>query len=174
MNSFIVLDAALMEDEIDTALSMEPQHVSLYKGTADEALACVAPYLFRFTKGTDLFNFFLETGWGNSWGILAFSDVSMKAMQKHFRRFLLIKTESGEQLYFRFYDPRVLRLFLPTCDSKQLKDFFGPVSSFVCELEENKAIEFKLIKEALVEKEISKEEVFQQITEEKKTKSWFF
>ncbi len=174
MNSALILDAAILEDEIYTALSMEPKHVSLYKGTADETLASVAPYLFSLYKNSDLSKWYFEHGWGNSWGIILFSKASVKDLHKHLRRFLLVRTEDGKQLYFRFYDPRVLRLFLPTCDSKQLKDFFGPVSSFVCELEENKAIVFKLIKEALVEKEISKEEVFQQITEEKKIKSWFF
>jgi hypothetical protein len=48
----------------------------------------------------------------------------------------MVKKEDGEQLYFRFYDPRVLRVFLPTCDRQQLSDFFGPVDYFVCEDED--------------------------------------
>ncbi len=34
------------------------------------------------------------------------------------------------------YDPLVLRLFLPTCDVAQLKEFFGPVQKFICGDEE--------------------------------------
>ena len=32
-------------------------------------------------------------------------------LRRHLRRFLLVKDESGRQLYFRYYDPRVLRLY---------------------------------------------------------------
>jgi hypothetical protein len=48
----------------------------------------------------------------------------------------MVQTEDKEELYFRFYDPRVLRIFLPTCDEDQLNEFFGPVDYFVCEDED--------------------------------------
>jgi hypothetical protein len=38
-------------------------------------------------------------------------------------------------MYFRFYDPRVLRIFLPTCDQDQLLTFFGRIRSFWTENE---------------------------------------
>jgi uncharacterized protein DUF4123 len=36
-------------------------------------------------------------------------------------------------VYFRYYDPRVLRVFLPTCNTQELAAVFGPVKSFVLE-----------------------------------------
>ena len=54
----------------------------------------------------------------------------------HFRKFLLVTTEPDKEFFFRFYDPRVLRIFLPTCDVKQLREFFGPVEKFICEDED--------------------------------------
>ena len=51
-------------------------------------------------------------------------------MRTHFRRFLLVEAPDGDSWYFRFYDPRVLERFLPTCDAAQLTDFFGPVSAY--------------------------------------------
>ncbi len=53
--------------------------------------------------------------------------------QNQNRRFLRIKTDDGQQLYFRYYDPRVLSIFLPTCDASQLQEFFGPVNQFIIE-----------------------------------------
>jgi hypothetical protein len=44
--------------------------------------------------------------------------------------------EDGRELYFRFYDPRVLRVFLPTCTLQQTAEFFGPVSSYLVEGEQ--------------------------------------
>ncbi|HRO43103.1 MAG TPA: DUF4123 domain-containing protein, partial [Flavipsychrobacter sp.] len=57
-------------------------------------------------------------------------------LHKHFRKFLLVKTEDEQELYFRFYDPRVLRIFLPTCDQGQIREFFGAVDYFLMEDED--------------------------------------
>ncbi|MEZ4455202.1 MAG: DUF4123 domain-containing protein [Gemmatimonadales bacterium] len=64
---------------------------------------------------------------GQSAGVAIVSDAEPEALRTHFRRFLMVATEAGQTLYFRFYDPRVLRIFLPTCDAEQLATFFGPV-----------------------------------------------
>jgi len=46
-------------------------------------------------------------------------------MRQHFRRFITVHDESGKPLLFRYYDPRVLRTFLPTCNAKELAEIFG-------------------------------------------------
>jgi hypothetical protein len=64
------------------------------------------------------------------------APVSFEELYKHFRRFLTVNTEDGQKLYFRYYDPRVLRVFLPTCDSAQLSEFFGSIKYFFAEDED--------------------------------------
>ncbi len=39
----------------------------------------------------------------------------------------------GRILVFRFYDPRVLRAYLPTCTAEEIAQFFGPISHFAAE-----------------------------------------
>jgi hypothetical protein len=51
-------------------------------------------------------------------------------LRRHLRRLLQVRTEARETLFFRYYDPRVLRAFLPTCDRAQLAEFFGPIQRF--------------------------------------------
>jgi hypothetical protein len=131
--SYILLDAARMEAEILTARGLNPYSDSLYRGRSEENLASVAPYLYTLEKETEFRNWYFEKGWGDSWGVMVFCTEELKTVVKHFRQFLMVETEAGEELYFRFYDPRVLRIFLPTCDQKQLNDFFGPVEYFICE-----------------------------------------
>ena len=46
-----------------------------------------------------------------------------------------VADEDGQTFFFRFYDPRVLRAFLPTCSPSQLTDFFGPVRAMIVESE---------------------------------------
>ncbi len=134
--NFLLFDAARAETNLNRALELNKLNRSLYKGSAEEDLAGIAPYLFTAKPHTDFANWYLTEGWNQSWGLLVNVTASFEDIYKHFRRFLMIKTENGEQLYFRFYDPRVLRIFLPTCDKDQLKEFFGPIKSFIMEDED--------------------------------------
>jgi hypothetical protein len=54
-------------------------------------------------------------------------------IRHHFRKFLMVQIENGQEVYFRFYDPRVLREFLPTPIDQELQVFFGPVEQFLIE-----------------------------------------
>ncbi len=36
-------------------------------------------------------------------------------------------------LYFRYYDPRVMRVYLPTCNAQELAAMFGPIQFYVLE-----------------------------------------
>lgn len=134
--NFLLFDAARAEINLNKALELNKLNRSLYKGSAEEDLAGIAPYLFTAKPNTDFANWYLTEGWNQSWGLLVNVTASFEDIYKHFRRFLMVKTEDDEQLYFRFYDPRVLRIFLPTCDKDQLKEFFGPIKSFVMEDED--------------------------------------
>lgn len=129
----IILDAARMGGQIDEAKEQNKSHDSLYRGGSEESLAAVAPYLFEFSCPASFSDWYLEAGWGNAWGILLRSSRPMQELHKHFRKFLLLKTEEGQELYFRFYDPRALRIFLPTCDAGQIREFFGPIDYFIME-----------------------------------------
>ena len=65
--------------------------------------------------------------------LIAVSDAAFKEVRKHFRQFLMAKLPDGKQVYFRFYDPRVLRLYLPTCTPEEINQFFGPVKYYLTE-----------------------------------------
>lgn len=161
INSYILLDSARMEADINTARDMNKNFISLYCGKSEISLASVAPYIFTIHHKDEFENWYFDKGWGNSWGVLVYSYEDMKSLHKHFRKFLMVKTESGEELYFRFYDPRVLKIFLPTCDQPQLKEFFGPVDYFICEDENpTKALVFSLQFGELVNSQILKEQMF--------------
>ena len=157
---YSLLDAACMEDEIDTAKSLNPAFDSLYRGQSEETLASVAPYIFQVNRGQDFEKWYFDNGWGASWGVLVYSQEDMKSLHKHFRKFLMVKAEDGEELYFRFYDPRVLRIFLPTCDKDQLKEFFGPVEYYICEDEDpGYGIVFSVQDGSLKQERITREKV---------------
>ncbi len=45
----------------------------------------------------------------------------------------MVKDPDGNRLFFRFYDPRIFKTFLPTCNGDQLAEVFGPV---ICYMQE--------------------------------------
>jgi len=131
--NFFILDSARLDRNYPELEKYHALAVSLYRGYAQQMLGDVAPYLARCREGSKISSWLYESGWGNSWGIFLQSDSPLQDVRKHFRRFLLVQTEGGEEMYFRFYDPRVLRVFLPTCSREQLSEFFGPIRKYVVE-----------------------------------------
>ena len=134
MKTWAILDAA-RDDRIYRAIDRSSQQkCCLFAGNISPQLKAVAPYLVRFDKDDDeLASFVLDHGWGNAWGIFFSSQASIETLRKHFRRFLRVTDESGRRLLFRYYDPRVLSIYLPTCNNEELTTIFGPVEWFVLE-----------------------------------------
>lgn len=168
--NYILLDAARLEQRIEEAKELRDNYSSLYKGRSEEDLAAVAPYLFTHRQESEFGKWFVEKCWGDACGVLVSSKLSFEEAYKHFRKFLLVKTEDGEELYFRFYDPRVLRIFLPTCDKEQILEFFGPIDYFITEGETKEdAILFKQKNGELIEERIPASKVFGELAEEETT-----
>lgn len=115
----------------------------LYLGDLDPALARVAPYLVRVPRSHPAAGDLLEAAWGNSWGVFLRASAPMAAVQRHLRRLLRVQDERGVRMLFRYYDPRVLRVYLPTCRPDELDQMFGPVESFVMESDEGHVLEFR-------------------------------
>jgi uncharacterized protein DUF4123 len=131
---YAILDAA---GNIDIAYQLQNisnvEYVSLYKGRKEEPMWDAAPYLTLCVRDSEFFNWMIERGWGDSWGIFVISKATLEDLCKHFQEFLLVQDEDGKQMYFRFYDPRVLPPFLSTCAREQRLEFFGPVNQVLLE-----------------------------------------
>jgi hypothetical protein len=86
------------------------------------------------------FSEWLLSGWGCSWGIYALSCAPLEMLREHFRSLLMVLSPSGTPLFFRFYDPRVFGVYLPTVNEQEADCVFGPVQSYVFEEEDTHAI----------------------------------
>jgi hypothetical protein len=84
------------------------------------------------------------------------SETSMKNLRTHLRGFLRVTDERGRKLIFRYYDPRVLRVYLPTCNKNELRTIFGPIDQFAMEAEDpGIALEFAFKNEAFTERKFA-------------------
>jgi Domain of unknown function (DUF4123)/Inner membrane component of T3SS, cytoplasmic domain len=132
---FAILDAARDPLVLVRLMGSGERYQSLYEGPKGERLAAAAPYLVALPRGSPFLEVLVRDGWGNSWGVYLTCLEPFEAIRKHLRRFLTVRTEAGKELLFRYYDPRVLRMFLPTCTVAELAEFFGPIRCYLIEEE---------------------------------------
>jgi len=103
----------------------EERAACLYSGKSKETYWAIAPYLVKVDE--ELLDWIVATLWREPWGIFAAADSDLESMREHFRRFIVVRSPDGEPLYFRYYDPRVLKTFLESCTPSELEEFFGPI-----------------------------------------------
>ena len=96
-------------------------------------MAEVAPYLVQLEPEAPFTKLVLEQGMGKHWGVFVVSEAGIRDLRQHFRLFLTVFDAEGQALRFRYYDPRVLRAFLPTCNAEEIGKLFGPVKAFFTE-----------------------------------------
>ena len=130
---YVVLDGARNQGIYPAVLQSGCPYECLYAGALDPELAEVAPYLVQLTRDTPFVEWLVRHGWGDSWGIFIQSEASLRDMKRHFKKFAMVYDEDVTPIYFRYYDPRVLRLYLPTCDAEDLAIVFGPVTRYLFE-----------------------------------------
>lgn len=128
---FAILDAARNPAIYPAVKAAGLPYTCLYSGKLPEVLAQAAPYLVKLEKDSDFTKRLLQEGWGDHWGIFALANATLEEVRRHFKRLLKVKDPQGKTLIFRFYDPRVLRVVLPTCEAGELATMFGPVRMFV-------------------------------------------
>lgn len=133
---YALLDASREPSVLKVIYESKEEFQSLYEGAQGQQLAHFAPYLIRIPQKSVLVETLAKQAWSKSWGVFVTCDLPLKELRTHFRHFLNVKLPDGKQVYFRYYDPRVLRLFLPTCLPDETTQFFGPVKQFLVEAED--------------------------------------
>lgn len=134
-NVYAVLDGASVPGLLGNLAEHQPEYTCLFSGQLDPHLAEAAPYLVRLEAEAPFTYWVLETGWGRHCGIFAAvpGAVPFTRMRKHMRSFLRVRDPEGKPLFFRYYDPRVFRVYLPTCNALELRAIFGQVATFMLE-----------------------------------------
>jgi Domain of unknown function (DUF4123) len=129
-NIWMIVDAARDRLIFPMLQEFHLEYYCLYSGTLPTALEAAAPYLLQLDYNDQDMRRFLRNAWGNSWGVFLRCDTHANALRRHLRGFLLVQDSSGNRLVFRYYDPRVLRVYLPTCTQDELRTVFGPIERF--------------------------------------------
>jgi hypothetical protein len=134
-NVWMILDGARDRRIYSDLLNSHLIYTCLYSGSLPFELEVAAPYLVQLEYEDKSTRSLITRSWGQSWGTYLRCDTRMERLRRHLRTMLLVRTWRGERLVFRYYDPRVLRVYLPTCTQEELKTVFGPIQNFYTESE---------------------------------------
>lgn len=137
--NYVLIDAALWENDINVAKRHNPNFRSLFRGKIGEELSSVAPFLFEIT------NDMVRSDFGH-WIAVKInrepilrrvlwiqSNATIDILRQHLKRFLRVKISSGKYLYLRIYDPYVINCVLPILNKEQLSELFSKIESIVSE-----------------------------------------
>lgn len=132
---YAIVDAA-RDDRVLELLrqSVEPYR-SLYDGALGETMAEAAPYLVGVPQGSRLRAALVHEGWGLRWASFLRSDRPLQELRRHLRQFLMAQLDDAEDpVYFRFYDPEVLRVYMQSCTAEERGPWFaGAVEAMLVE-----------------------------------------
>lgn len=124
-----VLDCARDERIVHALHLSRLDYRCLYSGRIPPTLEEVAPHLVELPRSSAFATRLLTEGWGRSWGIFV-ETTEPENLRYHLRKLLRVQDERGGLLLFRFYDPRVLRVYLPTCRTEELRALFSGIDRF--------------------------------------------
>lgn len=130
---YAILDAAREPTVPGRLAKSGEQHQCLFECGRNDELALFAPWIVRLPRQCDFLDELVADGWGHSWGVYLTCDRPLAEVRKHLRRFLEVKLPDGRLVCFRYYDPRVLRTYLPTCTPVEIASFLGPITRYFAE-----------------------------------------
>ncbi len=133
---YCVLDGASVPNLPMRLFETGARNFCLFKGDLKPDMLYMAPYVIQLKPGDQMTEWVLGEGFGKHWGIFVHSRHKIAEMRRHFRSIVNAYDERGNSMTFRFYDPRVLSRFLPTCTPEELDAFFGNVDTFFAEAED--------------------------------------
>jgi hypothetical protein len=135
---YAVLDGVMVPGLPKRLYEGQVPNYCLLTGDLTPDLIFAAPYLVILTPDSKFADWVLSESRGKHWGIFAQSLRSMIEMRRHFQSLMQVYDERGNPMTFRFYDPRVLSKYLPTCNGGELRTVFGEVQTFYTESEDGK------------------------------------
>lgn len=99
----------------------------LFRGKAREELGDQTAWLARVDPQEGLLDWLIEEGWGRRIVAFVVTTLNLTRLAAHLRKFTKVKDKNGVEYFFRFYDPQVLRQYLPVFAAREHVMFFREI-----------------------------------------------
>lgn len=153
---FALLDGATVRQLPDFLEDEEAEHAPLTPPESEEAEEVTrCTYLTRVESATSaVAEWLMSQGWGANWGlwISAPAGTALEDLLGYLRELVQVRLPDGRIVFFRFYDPRVWRVFFPTCDSQQHQHLFSQNVFYGCESADGTALIIDRMKKGVAER----------------------
>jgi len=133
---YALIDGAQAIELALTARLIGLELYTVFSGEMAPDVAHAGPCLVPLKLESDFMGRWVEA-LGSHAGILFETSADLDTVHAHLRDIFIVRDQEGQEFFFRYYDPRVLRTFLPTCTPDELEAFFGPVKRWVAEQEKS-------------------------------------
>lgn len=134
---YAILDCAVDPALYEHACRLGPLAARcLFQGRLHPTVKAVSPHLVELEPDDPLALAWAREGRGANWGVMIESDAGLHRVWRRVRHFTQATLPDGEGPYlFRFWDPRVMRAFLPLLEAEQLPEWFTDIDAWRVEAE---------------------------------------
>ena len=128
---YLLLDGAQIDNLMQTLYQLEPtpEFHWLYEGTRFAELTDAGPVLVA-TQPDSLLSQHFEKHWSTTAGVTLNSHAPVDKLIQHLTSLVHVGVHGGVNVLFRYYDPRILYLWLMDMSDRQRNSVLGPVAQF--------------------------------------------
>lgn len=132
---FGVLDCAVDDGLYAHVKRLGPGYARcLFRDGLHPEVVAVSPHLIELRPDDLLTLAWTTEGRGRNWGVLIRSRAGFHAVWSRLRRFTQAKLPDGEgPVLFRFWDPRVFRVWAPVLEPDQVPEWFRDIDAWEAE-----------------------------------------
>lgn len=130
-NTYALMDCALDSTICPTLHASGCAMKCLYTQSWQTPLGDVAPYLVELDPKANFSTTLLTWDWYANWGYFVQSAASLDDCAQAFMAVTTAQLPNHVEAFFRFQDPRVLRVFFETASADDVKAVFGKATRLV-------------------------------------------
>lgn len=139
---YAVLDPARAPEIYPVMRALAPDNQCLFGNLAPE-VSQVSPHVMALPEGGKLLTWWRAAGRGQAWGIACRTAIGLDGLRVHLKKFTRARLPDSSLVLFRFWDPRVLAIFMAHSTAAEQQRFFGPIEAMYGEDEAARTITWR-------------------------------